>query len=110
MRDFEAHTNDVDWTFWMGPLFTVTLYDVVDMMLLFAGTDHISVMARVDASNEHCKFWTFDDSGIDIVAIFDDVELYDTEFIIWTALEWISLIYCKRLNKCVCNYRTRTGI
>ena len=49
MRDFEAHTNDVDWTFWMGPLFTVTLYDVVDMMLLFAGTDHVNVMARVDA-------------------------------------------------------------
>ena len=84
----EAHTNDVDWTFWIGPLFTVTLYDVVDMMLLFAGTDHDNVMARVDASNELCKFWTSEGSGIDIVAIFDAVELYDTELAIWTAITW----------------------
>ena len=84
----EAHTNDVDWTFWIGPLFTVTLYDVVDMMLLFAGTDHVNVMARVDASNEFCKFRTSEGSGIDMVAIFDALALYDTEFTIWTAMTW----------------------
>ena len=51
-------------------------------MLLFAGTDHVNVMARVDASNELCKFRTSEGSGIDIVAIFDAVELYDTELAI----------------------------
>ena len=58
------------------------------MMLLFAGTDHVSVMIRVDAPNELCKFRTSGGSGIDIVAIFDAVELYDTELAIWTAITW----------------------
>ena len=88
MGNVVAHTNDVDWTYWMGPLLTVTLYDVVDMMQLFAGTDHVIVMARVGASNELCKFRTSDGSGIEVVAIFDAVELYDTEFTIWTAMTW----------------------
>ena len=58
------------------------------MILLFAGCDHVNVMAKDDGSNELCKFRTSEGSGIDIVAIFDAVELYDTELAIWTAITW----------------------
>ena len=52
------------------------------MILLFAGCDHVNVMAKDDGSNELCKFRTSEGYGIDIVVIFDAVELYDTEFTI----------------------------
>ena len=36
------------------------------MILLFAGCDHVNVMAKDDGSNELCKFRTSEGSGIDI--------------------------------------------